>query len=114
MGEPLPEQLFLDLRIADVQSGTANMDTVEPWATQYCNAINERRYGDAIWARYNIDGRDNSADILEDAIEYCRSHPHIYEDALQFYSQNSESDTRSHIIALIREVPKRLEARGRL
>ncbi len=122
--DPPPEQLFLDYSVADVQSddrsGKGGMGTVEPWATQYCDAINERRYGDAIWTRYDITSKTQTLDmtgwrtldplkeILEDAVDYCKHHPDLYEDALQFYLHNSESDTRPDIIAALRGIPQKL------
>lgn len=118
--ESLPEQLFLDLPVADVINKTARIRMVEPWASRYCIAISEKRYGDAIYARYHIDGRakdgiytdlrDNSDGpytlhetsvydmIMEDAREYAQGSPELYRDALLFYSKSSPNDNRRDII----------------
>jgi hypothetical protein len=50
----LPEQLFLDLRMQDVLEDNTAMILVEPWATKYVESLRDKRYGDAIWARYHI------------------------------------------------------------
>ena len=118
----LPEQLFLDLPLAEVANGTVNTPIVQPWASMYCEAVSENRYGDAIYARYNIDGKsangtfmDTNRTVVEeielDAINYYSGHPELYEEALLFYSSNSNADGRPEIIELIRSVPKRNVAR---
>jgi hypothetical protein len=56
-GGSLPEQLFLDFRVSDVLDKSVRLPRVEPWASQYCATISEMRYGDAIYARYHMDGR---------------------------------------------------------
>jgi hypothetical protein len=68
-------------------------------------SIREKRYGDAIWARYHIygdvedgimGGLDNMTvleSIEEDAIEYRLNVPELYTDALSFYAQSSSLDT---------------------
>ncbi|KAJ5273865.1 hypothetical protein N7478_008990 [Penicillium angulare] len=119
MESPLPEQLFLDLRVAEVINKTARIRLVEPWASRYCIAISEKRYGDAIYARYQIDGtakdgiytslRDNGDgiesheisvydSIMEDAREAAEGCPDLYRDALLFYSKSSPNDNRRDII----------------
>ncbi|RAK96812.1 uncharacterized protein BO80DRAFT_365455 [Aspergillus ibericus CBS 121593] len=117
--ESLPEQLFLDLPITQARNPPVGMDLVEPWATEYCTAITEKRYGDAIWARYNIfgdtvDGMYTHWDctddgqytewnvsvydeILEDARGYARDRD-VYREALEFYRDTSEDDSRRDII----------------
>ncbi|KAJ5100993.1 hypothetical protein N7456_007045 [Penicillium angulare] len=116
----LPEQLFLDLPVADVMNRTARIRMVEPWASRYCKAISEKRYGDAIYARYHIDGRakdgiytdlrDNGDGpfelhetsvydmIMEDAREYAEGCLEHYRNALLFYSKTSPNDSRQDII----------------
>lgn len=114
--DEIPEELFLDLAVADVQRGAAGTKTVEPWASLYCKAVSEHRYGDAIHARYSLDGRSPEGinqetkrtvleEILLDAIGYYTGYPKIYAEALSFYSNNSSNDTRPEIIEAIRQVP---------
>ncbi|GKZ78246.1 hypothetical protein AnigIFM56816_001802 [Aspergillus niger] len=115
----LPEQLFLDLPVAEVLNRTSG-DLVEPWATEYCTAIAEQRYGDAIYARYNIFGEAKDGmltlwdctdeglyhewnitvyeRIMEDAREYYAEELDLYQEALEFYSSNSPNDSRPDII----------------
>jgi hypothetical protein len=120
MESSLPEQLFLDLPVADIINKTARIRMVEPWTSRYCIAIAEKRYGDAIYARYHIDGRakdglytdlrDNGEGpfelhessvydmIMEDAREAAQGSPGHYRDALLFYSKSSPNDNRRDII----------------
>ncbi|GKZ17472.1 hypothetical protein AbraIFM66951_004774 [Aspergillus brasiliensis] len=120
MESSLPEQLFLDIPIADIINKTARIRLVEPWATRYCTAISEKRYGDAIYARYHIDGRakdgiytdlrDNGDGpfevhetsvydmIMEDARELAQGSPELYSEALRFYRDSSLDDGRRDII----------------
>lgn len=115
------EQLFLDLAVADVAHGTCGVKVVEPWATLYREAVNERRYGDAIHARYHISGRSNNGTFLDtnhtvfeeieiDALGYYAGYPEVYAEALSFYSKNSDKDTRPEIIEMIRQVPNKARA----
>lgn len=115
MDEP-PEQLFLDASITSIQNGTSGTKTVEPWASLYCKAIIEKRYGDAIHARYSLDGnspeginQDTKRTVLEeivlDARSYYAGYPEMYAEALVFYEGNSRQDTRPEIIEAIRRVP---------
>jgi hypothetical protein len=120
MESSLPEQLFLDIPVADVIIKTARIRMVEPWASRYCIAISEKRYGDAVYARYHIDGiakdgiytdlRDTGDGpytlhetsvydmIMEDARGYAECAPELYRDALLFYSKSSPKDSRRDII----------------
>ncbi|PYH77033.1 hypothetical protein BO82DRAFT_358568 [Aspergillus uvarum CBS 121591] len=120
MESPLPEQLFLDIPVADVLNKTARTRLVEPWASRYCTAISEKRYGDAIYARYHIDGRAKDGIytdlrdkgdgpfeihetsvydmILEDARELAQTCPDLYSDALLFYRESIPNDSRRDII----------------
>jgi hypothetical protein len=111
-----PEQLFLDLDPVEALNGTCGTRTTEPWATLYHDAIADGRFGDAIYARYNIDGRSSNdtfygtnhsvkQEILIDAASYHSSYPEMFAEALLFYSNNSSEDARSDIIEAIREVP---------
>lgn len=112
-----PEQLFLDVSIISIQNGTSGTKTVEPWASLYCSALLEQRYGDAIHARYSLDGnspeginQDTKRTVLEeivsDARSYFAGYPEIYTEALVFYEGNSCEDTRPEIIEAIRRVPR--------
>ncbi|KAJ9244367.1 hypothetical protein DTO169E5_1972 [Paecilomyces variotii] len=73
---------------------------LEPWASEYVEAIRARRYGDAIWARYHMTrNRDSDDDdetvikeIEQDAREYRESDPDGYADAILFYADNSSAD----------------------
>jgi hypothetical protein len=120
MESSLPEQLFLDLPVTEVINKTARIRMIEPWASRYCTAISDKRYGDAIYARYHIDGRakdgiytdlrDNGDGpyalhetsvyemIMEDARGYAQDSPEIYRDALLFYGKSSPNDNRRDII----------------
>jgi hypothetical protein len=111
-----PEQLFLNISPASILSGNCGARTSEPWATSYRDAISERRFGDAIYFRYCIDGRSTDGilhgtnhtvqeEILIDAKDYYLGYPNIYAEALAFYLDNSDQDTRSEIIEAIRRVP---------
>ena len=113
--DQVPEQLFLDIPLADTQEGTSGTRTTEPWKTLYYNAILENRYGDAIYARYSLDGRspgginlDTQRTILEEirlnARDYYRSEPEMYAEALVFYEQ-SRADLRPEVIEVLRGVP---------
>ncbi|RAL05868.1 uncharacterized protein BO80DRAFT_460921 [Aspergillus ibericus CBS 121593] len=116
----LPEQLFLDYPVAHVPNKSSRRSWVEPWASEYCAAISEKRYGDAIWARYNMDGttvdgqlkslsmtKDGTIEevsvpvyevIMEDARGYAKDCPEHYRDALLLYNTTSPSDSRRDII----------------
>jgi hypothetical protein len=111
-----PEQLFLDISPAKILTGNSGARTSEPWATSYCDAVSERRFGDAIYYRYCIDGRSKDGilygtnhtvqeEILIDAKSYYLGYPEIYAEALAFYLNNSDEDTRPEIIEAIRQVP---------
>ncbi|KAE8149527.1 hypothetical protein BDV25DRAFT_125337 [Aspergillus avenaceus] len=112
----LPEQLFLDLHIQDVTDKTTGISVVEPWATKYTESIREKRYGDAIWARYHIGGdvegiAGSSMNmtvldmIAEDAREYRLNDPTLYSEALSLYAQTSSEDSHAaDVLALVRRI----------
>jgi hypothetical protein len=111
-----PEQLFLDISPVNILSGNSGARTSESWATSYRDAVSERRFGDAIYFRYCIDGRSKNGilhgtnhtiqeEILIDAKSYYLGYPEIYAEALALYSNNSDEDTRPEIIEAIRQVP---------
>jgi hypothetical protein len=120
-----PEQLFLDLDPVAALNGTCGTRTAEPWAALYHDAVMERRFGDAIYARYNIDGRSSNGtfygtnhsvlqEILIDAMSYHSGYPEAFAEALLFYSNSSSEDTRTDIISVLREAPTTsLERRDR-
>ncbi|OJK04726.1 hypothetical protein ASPACDRAFT_74297 [Aspergillus aculeatus ATCC 16872] len=108
----LPEQLFLDYSIRDIQEdrlGTAN----DPWAPVYLDAIRDGRYGDAVWARYHIGGDVENGIvggsggmtvlevIKEEALSYRVSYPEEYFKAVAFYRGTSENDGRADVLAVI-------------
>ncbi|KAL2829882.1 hypothetical protein BJY01DRAFT_227662 [Aspergillus pseudoustus] len=115
-GTAVIEQLFLDLPIAAVHNRTVGMDVIEPWASLYCSAISEARYGDAIYARYNIDGQANNGvyvynnitvydQIMLDARDYANNQPELYATALVLYNSTASNDSRQDIINGLNEIP---------
>lgn len=114
--DEIPEELFLDIPITNIQRGTSGTKTVELWATLYCKAVIEQRYGDAIHARYSLDGRspdginqDTKRTVLEeirlDAVSYYLAEPEAYAQALLFYLNNSSDNTRPEIVEVVRQAP---------
>ncbi|KAL3482767.1 hypothetical protein BJX62DRAFT_221209 [Aspergillus germanicus] len=111
----LVEQLFLDFSIQDVLTDTRRF--VEPWKTMYVDAIQDSRYGDAIWARYHIyddpepmpcdRGHDHASrktvmeEIKEDALGYRVNDPEEYFQALAFYAGTSDADGHVDVIEVI-------------
>ncbi|KAM0332205.1 hypothetical protein ACHAQA_002480 [Verticillium albo-atrum] len=112
------EPLFLDLTVEEVATKTSWIGVVEPWATMYVDAVNDRRYGDAVWARYHISGQvvdgvipqlgpveAKTKTVLEaieeDALEYWEDNQDSYLKALQLYSQTKESDSHKDVIELL-------------
>ncbi|KAJ5638669.1 hypothetical protein N7528_001059 [Penicillium herquei] len=124
--EPLPEHLFLDYRVSDLLDMTKRMPRVEPWTSLYCVAITEKRYGDALWARYHMNpgakdgvitdthGMGNCGcegrvtlvydEIMMDAKGYAEGSPDHYRKALLLYSSTSPSDSHQEIIKGLFEV----------
>ncbi|KAM5362702.1 hypothetical protein ACJA88_013898 [Fusarium oxysporum] len=108
----LPEQLFLDIPINDVLQNTSMLPLVEPWSSKYVEAIQSKRYGDAIWARFHIEGgvqngitldtNDTILDIIkEDAAGYKANAPVQYTEAVAFYANTSSDDNHSDLIKAI-------------
>jgi hypothetical protein len=108
----LPEQLFLDIPITDVLQNTSMLPLIEPWSSKYVEAIQSKRYGDAIWARFHIEGgvrdgiaqgtNDTILDIIkEDAAGYKVNAPVQYAEAVAFYASTSSEDTHSDLIKAI-------------
>ncbi|KAJ5949989.1 hypothetical protein N7454_001573 [Penicillium verhagenii] len=112
-----PEQLFLEFSIHDVYDNTTGADFVEPWASAYVKSIQEKRYGDAIWARYHmygdvengiVEGSDNMTVlevIEEDARDYRVDHSGLYTEALSFYAKTSSQDAdTANVLDVLRRV----------
>ncbi|KAJ5608732.1 hypothetical protein N7528_009299 [Penicillium herquei] len=109
------ERFFLNLTIQDVLNNAAEMGFVEPWASMYVSAIREKRYGDAIWARYRILGDTESdsdgyikgtgltvTDRIEfDAVKARVDEPELYVECMAFYENASEADGHPDITELI-------------
>jgi hypothetical protein len=119
------EELFLDISIHEVLTQTM-VAFVEPWKTMYINSIREQRYGDAIWARYCIEGGVENGVILgqypnpditvldqirEDAVEAKTNEPELYADALELYRQASSEDGHPEVIKIIFDTD-RMEAQS--
>ncbi|KAK7414572.1 hypothetical protein QQX98_006600 [Neonectria punicea] len=63
--EPV-EQLFLDIPLNDLLYNTSIIPLVEPWASSYVDSLRNQRFGDAVWARYQMEG-DVENGIIEDS-----------------------------------------------
>ncbi|KAL4861959.1 hypothetical protein BDV12DRAFT_179601 [Aspergillus spectabilis] len=106
----LVEQLFLDIPIQQVLHDS---NFVEPWKTKYVDAIQDSRFGDAIWARYHIYGKVEKVPgdpannltvievIKEDALGYRVNAPEEYFKALAFYATTSAEDGHKDVLDLI-------------
>lgn len=117
----LVEQLFLDFSIqAILQNETNGFLVVEPWASDYVNAIREGRYGDAVWARYHIagdvdvcngiiEGTDKTVleMIEEDALGYKVGDPEVYDEALAFYASTKSADGHPEVIEIIMRIGRK-------
>ncbi|PWY93029.1 hypothetical protein BO94DRAFT_532836 [Aspergillus sclerotioniger CBS 115572] len=111
----LIEPLFLDFTLDEIlQNNTKGWPIVEPWASEYVNSILEGRYGDAVWASYNIGGDVNSdtgivegtnltvlESIEEDALGYRTNDPDNYAEALSFYTQTGNTDGHTDIVDML-------------
>lgn len=110
------EQLFLEFTVPQVlQNDTNGFPLVEPWASEYVNAIRDKRFGDAVWARYHIagdvhdgiiEGTNKTAleMIEEDALGYKVGDPEIYAEALSFYANTSSTDGHPEVIETITRI----------
>ncbi|CCT70836.1 uncharacterized protein FFUJ_09146 [Fusarium fujikuroi IMI 58289] len=109
------EELFLDISIHEVLTQTM-VTFVEPWKTIYIDSIRERRYGDAIWARYCIEGGVEDGLIIgqgpnpdiavldqirEDAVEAKTNEPGLYTEALELYRMTSSTDGHPEVLKII-------------
>ncbi|KAM6514102.1 hypothetical protein FALCPG4_015265 [Fusarium falciforme] len=81
----------------------------------YIQAIRVGRYGDAVWARYHIEGDvhdgiigDTNMTVLEmieeDATEYKVNAPEQYAEALAFYEKTSSADEHANVTDIISRV----------
>ncbi|KAJ5690944.1 hypothetical protein N7488_012511 [Penicillium malachiteum] len=109
------EQLFLDISIRRVLSNPSQLQLIEPWASLYVKAIRDRRYGDAIWARYHMFGSaqngfipgpgSKSIPVLEaikqDALAYRVNDPEEYSQALSLYKTTNPSDGHPDVIDIV-------------
>ena len=116
----LVEQLFLDISISSVINSVDGIQTTEPWVSQYIAALQEHRFGDAIWARYHMMGEVENGivgdtnltvpqSIEEDAVRYKTYAPEQFAQALSIYANTSSEDTKPDILKLISNV-KALES----
>ncbi|KAF5245233.1 hypothetical protein FAUST_1888 [Fusarium austroamericanum] len=109
------EPLFLDIPISDITNTAEDLKLVEPWTSRYVAAIHEKRFGDALWARYHIFGdvingtiEETNLTVLdrieEDAMEYKVNEPELFSHALSFYANTSSNDTHTEILDLLENV----------
>ncbi|KAI8653553.1 hypothetical protein NCS55_01342400 [Fusarium keratoplasticum] len=108
------EQCFLDISV-DAVLHYDGVPAVEPWATMYIDAIHEQRFGDAIWARYQIFGDvidgllDERLTVLEsieeDAVGYKKNAREAFDEAVAFYKSASNStDGHPEVIEIIMRI----------
>ncbi|KAI1028176.1 hypothetical protein LB504_012525 [Fusarium proliferatum] len=107
----LPEQLFLDIPINDVLQNTSMLPLIEPWSSRYVEAIQSKRYGDAIWARFHMEGdvQDDPNDTVLDTIKEdaagCKVNaPVQFAEAVAFYASTSSEDNHPGPIKAIVDV----------
>ncbi|KAH7210179.1 hypothetical protein BKA60DRAFT_623481 [Fusarium oxysporum] len=96
--------LFLDVSISEAQSDRPEWGLVEPWTSDYIVALQENRYGDAIWARYQIFGVREA--IEEDAIGYRLHARDNWKYAMTIYAKSSRN-IQSDILDLMFDVDRR-------
>lgn len=107
-----PDELFLDLDVDQVANGTAGSWIRAPWGESYVSAVRESRYGDAVWARYHMDGRaegniieaENTTvteELLDDAMGYRVSNPNLYKLVATRYNTTSLNDGHRELIDII-------------
>ncbi|KAH7166499.1 hypothetical protein EDB81DRAFT_681345 [Dactylonectria macrodidyma] len=111
----LVEQLFLDISADDVTNNTDGIPTVEPWASKYVTTIQEKRFGDAVWARYHMMGEvkndivgDTNLTVLggikEDAMGYKANAAEQFTEALSLYENTSSEDAHTDVLDVISNV----------
>ncbi|KAF5575645.1 hypothetical protein FPCIR_13063 [Fusarium pseudocircinatum] len=109
------EELFLDISIHEVLNQTM-VTFVEPWKTMYIDSIREQRYGDAVWARYCIEGGVENGVIIgegpnpditvldqirEDAVEAKTNEPGLWAEAVELYRKSSSTDGHPEVLKII-------------
>lgn len=105
--------LFLDLSSEILQNNTAI--PCQRWNSEYTNALDDRRFGDAIWARYHLagdvqnqTGEGETVAVLErikaDALKYRVSTPEQYTDALLLYTNTSVEDQYTDVLDMIKRI----------
>ncbi|KAF9772433.1 hypothetical protein IL306_009851 [Fusarium sp. DS 682] len=110
----LVEQLFLDVSVHDVVHQTEGIPTLEPWSSEYVAAIRERRFGNAVWARYHMMGGvtngmvdDTNLTVLEsikeDAVGYKTYYADDYADAMALYASTADNDTNTKLLTALSE-----------
>ncbi|PYH31996.1 uncharacterized protein BO87DRAFT_461044 [Aspergillus neoniger CBS 115656] len=78
----------------------------------YVSAVRESRYGDAVWARYHMDGRavgniieaDNTTvtkELLDDATGYRLGNPELYNQVATRYNTTSSNDGHRELVDII-------------
>ncbi|KAM0347653.1 hypothetical protein ACHAPU_004666 [Fusarium lateritium] len=88
---------------------------IEPWASKYVEAIQASRFGDAVWARYQIEGGVKNGiiqqsnmtvldSIIEDAVGYKLNSPEQYAEAVTFYAGSSPQDGHLNVIDAITHI----------
>ncbi|KAF5533945.1 hypothetical protein FPHYL_13530 [Fusarium phyllophilum] len=111
----MPEQLFLDVPLNEILGNASTRPLVEPWSSAYVEAVRSRRLGDAIWARYQMEGgvKDGIIEqanmtvmdsIKEDAVGYKENAPQQYEEALSFYANPSVHDSHPEVLQAITQI----------
>ena len=122
------EQLFLDIPIRQALTSRPGYQPLEPWVSMYADSIQERRFGDAIWARYHMFGNvvDGMAyggnetvlgEIKEDALGYRADYTmEEYCEAMSLYTTTSPLDGRPDVIDLVMNLDERdiAETRARI
>jgi hypothetical protein len=110
--------LFLDVSISEAQSDRPEWGLVEPWTSDYIVALQENRYGDAIWARYQMFGDTSNGTYLEypqwtvreaieeDAIGYRLHARDNWKYAMTIYAK-SNRNIQSDILDLMFDVDRR-------
>ncbi|QPC71862.1 hypothetical protein HYE68_002614 [Fusarium pseudograminearum] len=106
------EPLFLDISTTSILKKEVGFGLVEPWTSRYVAAIHDKRFRDALWARYHISGdvingtiEETNLTVLdrieEDAMEYKVNEPELFSHALSFYANTSSNDTHTEILELL-------------
>jgi hypothetical protein len=114
----LAERLFLGLSLNEVLLNETNgFPIVEPWASEYVNAIRDGRFGDTMLARYHISGDVHSGtgmidgtnltvfeSIKEDALGYRSGDEDLYAEAFELYDGTNSTDRHMNIVHMLKEI----------